>query len=222
MHWVNGAVVLSNLFCNSFYADKHKCVFPLQRRLYLKNVVFEEGSNIYKIKSFAFSSCRWLETITLPEGVELLYTYSFRNMAALSEIILPESVTFIGDNVFMDTPNVTLSVIENSYSHTYAEENGYEYIPCQYLTLSSCENETTYNIVKKYKLDISFNVRDGITISDEWLEKYRALGCKLAVFTFEEWASYNDIQTWINRGVDFVTTDWHSLDKLELPKSNDN
>lgn len=104
----------------------------------------------------------------------------------------------------------------------WVKTNGYDYIPCQYLTLSSCENETTYNIVKKYKLDISFNVRDGITISDEWLEKYRALGCKLAVFTFEEWASYNDIQTWINRGVDFVTTDWHSLDKLELPKSNDN
>lgn len=104
----------------------------------------------------------------------------------------------------------------------WVKTNGYESIPCQYLTLSSCESETTYNIVKKYKLDISFNVRDGIKISDEWLEKYRALGCKLAVFTFEEWASYSDIQTWIDRGVDYVTTDWHSLDKLELPKKDDN
>jgi hypothetical protein len=32
-------------------------------------------------------------------------------------------------------------------------------------------------------------VRDGIKISDAWLEKYRNLGCKLAVFTFEEWAT---------------------------------
>ena len=101
----------------------------------------------------------------------------------------------------------------------WVKTNGYEYIPCQYLTLSSCENENTYNIVKQYKLDISFNVRDGIEISDEWLEKYRALGCKLAVFTFEEYASYQAIQTWIDRGVDYVTTDWHVLDKLELPKS---
>lgn len=64
-------------------------------------------------------------------------------------------------------------------------------------------------------------MRDGIIISDAWLEKYRNLGCKLAVFTFEEWATYKDIQTWIDRGVDFVTTDWHVLDKLELPKANE-
>lgn len=98
----------------------------------------------------------------------------------------------------------------------WVKTNGYEYIPCQYLTLKSCENEETYNIVKKYNLDISFNVRDGIKISDEWLNKYRNLGCKLAVFTFEEYASYSDIQTWIDKGVDYVTTDWHVLDKLKL------
>lgn len=98
----------------------------------------------------------------------------------------------------------------------WVKTNGYDYIPCQYLTLSSCENEETYNIVKKYNLDISFNVRDGIKISDEWLNKYRELGCKLAVFTFEEYASYSDIQTWIDKGVDYVTTDWHCLDKLKL------
>ena len=100
----------------------------------------------------------------------------------------------------------------------WVKTHGYSYIPCQYLTLSSCENENTYNIVKQYKLDISFNVRDGIKISDAWLDKYRALGCKLAVFTFEEYASYEDIQFWIDRGVDYVTTDWHELDKLDLPK----
>ena len=61
--------------------------------------------------------------------------------------------------------------------------------------------------------------RDGIKISDEWLEKYRALGCKLAVFTFEEYATYEEIQYWIDRGVDYVTTDWHELDKLELSKN---
>lgn len=103
----------------------------------------------------------------------------------------------------------------------WVKTNGYEYIPCQYLTLSSCENEKTYNIVKQYKLDISFNVRDGIKISDEWLEKYRELGCKLAVFTFEEWAHYKDIQEWINRGVDFVTTDWHVLEKLDLSNTKE-
>lgn len=98
----------------------------------------------------------------------------------------------------------------------WVKTNGYEYIPCQYLTLSSCENEKTYEIVKKYNLDISFNVRDGIKISDEWLKKYRDLGCKLAVFTFEQYATYQDVQKWIDRGVDYITTDWHVLEELDF------
>lgn len=129
-------------------------------------------------------------------------------MAKIMELI--EKYDMLHQVVFLSGQELCLNWVKTRY----------EYIPCQYLSLKSCENETTYNIVKKYNLDISFNVRDGITISDEWLEKYRQLGCKLAVFTFEEYASYNDIQTWINRGVDFVTTDWHELDKLELPKNN--
>jgi hypothetical protein len=77
----------------------------------------------------------------------------------------------------------------------------------------------TYNIIKKYKFDISFNVRDGIKINDDWINAYKKLGVKLAVFTFEEYATYDEIQYWIDRGVDYVTTDWHELDKLELSKN---
>ena len=126
-------------------------------------------------------------------------------MPAIMEII--EKYDMLEQVVFLSDQEQCLN---------WVKTNGYEYIPCQYLTLKSCENEKTYEIVKKYKLDISFNVRDGIQISDEWLEKYRALGCKLAVFTFEQYATYKDIQTWIDRGVDYVTTDWHELDKLNF------
>ena len=101
----------------------------------------------------------------------------------------------------------------------WVKTNGYEYIPCQYLTLKSCANIDTYNIIKKYKFDISFNVRDGIKINDDWINAYKKLGVKLAVFTFEEYATYDEIQYWIDRGVDYVTTDWHELDKLELSKN---
>ena len=128
-------------------------------------------------------------------------------MSAIMEII--EKYDMLEQVVFLSSQEQCLN---------WVKTNGYEYIPCQYLTLSSCENEKTYEIVKKYNLDISFNVRDGIQISDEWLEKYRALGCKLAVFTFEQYATYKDIQTWIDRGVDYVTTDWHELDKLNFSK----
>ena len=134
------------------------------------------------------------------------------NASRMKDIMaLIEKYDMLNQVVFLSSQELCLN---------WVKKNGYEYIPCQYLTLSSCANINTYNIVKKYGLDISFNVRDGIKISDEWLKLYRDLGCKLAVFTFEEYASYSDIQYWIDRGVDYVTTDWHSLEKLELPKSN--
>ena len=130
-------------------------------------------------------------------------------MADLMKII--EKYEMLERVVFLSSQELCLN---------WVKTNGYEYIPCQYLTLKSCANIDTYNIVKKYNLDISFNVRDGIKISDEWINNYKKLGCKLAVFTFEEYASYEDIQYWIDRGVDYVTTDWHVLDELELPKNN--
>lgn len=126
-------------------------------------------------------------------------------MPALMELI--EKTGMLNRVIFLTNQELCLN---------WVKTHNYDYIPCQYLTLSSCENENTLEIVKKYGLDISFNVRDGIKISDEWLQKYRDAGCKLATFTFEEYASYADIQSWIDKGVDYVTTDWHELDKLDL------
>ena len=117
-----------------------------------------------------------------------------------------EKTDMLNQVIFLSNQELCLNWVKQHYS----------YIPCQYLSLSSCESEATLNIVKKYNLDISFNVRDGIKISDEWLQKYRDAGCKLATFTFEEYASYEDVQAWIDKGVDFVTTDWHVLDELNL------
>ena len=99
----------------------------------------------------------------------------------------------------------------------WTRRNGYDFIPCQYL-VSSCENQTYLDTCIKYNLDISFNVRDGVKNSSTWIKKYKDAGLQVSTYTFEQWASYKEIQEWIDKGVDFVTTDWHNPKELELPK----
>ena len=100
----------------------------------------------------------------------------------------------------------------------WTRRNGYDFIPCQYL-VSSCENQTYLDTCIKYNLDISFNVRDGVKNSSTWIKKYKDAGLQVSTYTFEQWASYKEIQEWIDKGVDFVTTDWHNPKELELPKA---
>ena len=101
----------------------------------------------------------------------------------------------------------------------WTRRNGYDFIPCQYL-VSSCESQTYLDRCIEYNLDISFNVRDGVKNSIEWIKKYKDAGLKVSTYTFEQWASYKEIQEWIDKGVDFVTTDWHNPKELVLPKEN--
>ena len=100
----------------------------------------------------------------------------------------------------------------------WTRRNGYDFIPCQYL-VSSCENQTYLDTCIKYNLDISFNVRDGVKNSSTWIKKYKDAGLQVSTYTFEQWASYKEIQEWIDKGVDFVTTDWHNPKELDLPKN---
>lgn len=127
-------------------------------------------------------------------------------MPALMEVI--KEADMLNDVIFLTGQYMCLA---------WTRSNGYEYIPCQYL-VSSCENQEHLDICIEYDLDISFNVRDNTKNSDEWINKYRAAGCKIATYTFEQYASYDDVQMWIDKGVDFITTDWHDMSKLDLSK----
>ena len=98
----------------------------------------------------------------------------------------------------------------------WTRRHGYDFIPCQYL-VSTCEDQTYLNRCIQYNLDISFNVRDGVKNSDEWIKKYKDAGIKIATYTFEQYASYDEVQKWIDKGVDFITTDWHDVSNLYLP-----
>ena len=98
----------------------------------------------------------------------------------------------------------------------WTRENGYENVECQYL-VNSCESETYLQRCIKYNLDISINVTGTSSNSEAWLARYKEAGLKISTYTYSQWVNYDVVQQWINKGVDFVTCDWHRMDVLSLP-----
>lgn len=105
----------------------------------------------------------------------------------------------------------------------WVKENGYDYIPCQYL-VDSFASETVFNRCKTYGLDVSGCVTYGNGEKEntaEWVARYQDAEIKVSTYTFTQYSDYKDVQKWIDIGVDFVTVDWHSMHKLNLPDNSD-
>ena len=101
----------------------------------------------------------------------------------------------------------------------WTRNNGYDYIPCQYL-VNSCESDTYLQRCIDNNLDISINVTASYSNSEEWLAKYHDAGLKVSTYTYSQYVDYSTVQEWIDKGVDFVTCDWHQMNKLKLPVSS--
>ncbi|MBQ3001647.1 MAG: InlB B-repeat-containing protein [Bacilli bacterium] len=105
----------------------------------------------------------------------------------------------------------------------WVKQNGYDYIPCQYL-VDSFASETVFERCKTYGLDVSGCVTYGNGQTEntaEWVARYQDAGIKVSTYTFTQYSDYSDVQKWINIGVDFVTVDWQSMHKLTLPDNSD-
>lgn len=77
----------------------------------LTDIKIEENSKLTIIKSSAFSACKKLESFTIPQGVTTLWEKAFNHNDSLRELIIPDSVTFIGEHLIAplnECPNVTV------------------------------------------------------------------------------------------------------------------
>ena len=117
----------------------------------LETVTFEADSKLERIGwgAFGYSS---LETITIPDSVTRLDGYAFYYCAKLTDVeisekssltsmgeyvfkadtmmsslYIPDGVTAMGKNIFLDAAEVTLSVAAGSYAQAYAEMYGIAY-----------------------------------------------------------------------------------------------
>lgn len=93
-----------------------------------------------------FHGCANIEKIIIEEGVTYIPTQCFMDCRKVRDIYIPDSVIFIGKNIFAwfgedKRTDATFYCNENSYAHTYAIENGFTYVLLDYV---EPELEVTY------------------------------------------------------------------------------
>lgn len=154
---------------------------------------------------------RYLEickTYNVKPLIELKYSKGINNsdtsrMSAMMNVI--RQAGMLNDVMFLASQYKTLQWIR---------DNGYKNIPCQYL-VTSIESESSLKMCVDYNFDISFNVEG--KNSEEWIRRYQAYGLKVSSYTFSQYATAELLQTWINKGVDFVTCDVLTGADVTLP-----
>lgn len=69
----------------------------------------------------AFSDCGSLKNVVFCDGASAIDGYAFDFCKALESITIPESVTFIGEDIFRANPNVTIYGVKGSCAENYAK-----------------------------------------------------------------------------------------------------
>lgn len=70
--------------------------------------------NIEEIKSYTFSYCSLLKEVVIPTGAKSIGSHAFANCKMLESVIIPNSVTIIQDNAFAYCRSLKQIVIPNS------------------------------------------------------------------------------------------------------------
>lgn len=94
----------------------------------LQTVTFEAGGTLESIGDTAFTGCKGLKTVTLPEKLKTIGKSSFLNNTSLTAIKMPDTVTELGTDIFNgceQLADVTLSqnitsIPDNMFRNNYA------------------------------------------------------------------------------------------------------
>lgn len=84
-----------------------------------------------------------LENITIPQAVESIGEYAFRDCTALQEIVIPSSVENMGEGIFFGCPDITV------YCEAEAKPNGWNALWNFYGHWADEELSVTWNYKEK-------------------------------------------------------------------------
>ena len=92
----------------------------------LKKVVLP--ASVRRIGRSAFGGAVSLSSVQLPMGLQTIAVNAFKNCANLTHMSIPPSVNHIGQDAFAGcASNMVVTVVDGSYAHRWAKENGVEY-----------------------------------------------------------------------------------------------
>ncbi len=177
----------------------------------LKDVEITQTRNNVSYKTKICTLERYLE-ICQEYGVypviELKWSNGINNndtsrMAALMQQIANQNM--LDKVIFLGSQYKCLEWVRN---------NGYDYIPCQYL-VNSADSESVLNRCIEWNFDVSFNISS--TNTKEWIDRYHEAGINVACYTFSVYQSASDLQKWLDMEVDFVTCDALTRDDVNVP-----
>lgn len=97
-------------------------VRPKDKLIIPKQIVYKGNPlNVKRISSGAFTECKNLRQIVLPDTVEEIGSFAFCSCTFLKSIDLPKSINHIGDYAFMNCENLRKVIIPNGINKI---ENG--------------------------------------------------------------------------------------------------
>ncbi len=124
-----------------------------------EEIVFEEGSQLERIGVLGFRTARKVTEVVLPETVNYLGSYAFGTCTSLVNVYIPQGMDYMHPKAFIESSNVVLNVAEGSYAEQYAMDNGIEYTSRDYvytaIASGECGENATWNFYDNGELIIS-------------------------------------------------------------------
>lgn len=77
----------------------------------IKEIIIPEGVTRLDICAFSYSE---LERISLPETLKIIEAYAFSNCEKLTELLIPKSVSDIGDRALEEMPDCVITILNES------------------------------------------------------------------------------------------------------------
>ena len=122
----NGDGDLNNIDVSKIKEKDFECLFYDLIDEIEKNKIIEIDISKWKLKELyfdesnyigMFDSCETLETIILPDCLEVIGNFAFCKCRKLDNIIIPNSVNSINDNAFQDCNSLHSIIIPNSVTY---------------------------------------------------------------------------------------------------------
>ena len=95
------------------YEGKQYKITSIGKSFFYYSISLEEvkfSNKLKVIKSRTFSDCRSLKSVEIPKKVKKIEEYAFAGCTSLN-LTIPDSVKEIGENAFLDVPNVNYNVL---------------------------------------------------------------------------------------------------------------